>query len=34
MLYHNAAGIVFMTGCLIAYLIAILLSDKIMAIEL
>ena len=33
-LYHNAAGIVFMTGCLIAYLIAILLSDKIMAIEL
>ena len=33
-LYHNAAGIVFMTGCLIAYLTAILLSDKIMAIEL
>lgn len=33
-LYHNAAGVVFMTGCLAAYLIAILLSDKIMAIEL
>ena len=33
-LYHNAAGAVFMTGCLAAYLIAILLSDKIMEIEL
>ena len=33
-LYHNAAGAVFMTICLAAYLLAILLSDRIMAIEL
>ena len=33
-LYHNAVGILFMTGCLAAYLAAVLLSDKIMAIEL
>lgn len=33
-LYHNAAGAIFMTCCLAAYLISILLSDKIMAIEL
>ena len=33
-LYHNAAGAVFMTACLAAYLFSILLSDKIMAIEL
>lgn len=33
-LYHNTAGVLFMTGCLAAYLAAVLLSDKIMAIEL
>jgi len=33
-LYHNPVGILFMTGCLTAYLAAVLLSDKIMAIEL
>lgn len=33
-LYHNPGGVVFMTGCLAAYLAAILLSDRIMAIEL
>lgn len=33
-LYHNIGGIIFMTACLAAYLAAILLSDKIMAIEL
>ena len=33
-LYHNAGGIVFMTICLFGYLAAILLSDRIMAIEL
>lgn len=33
-LYHNAAGVVFMTGCLAAYLAAVMISDRIMAIEL
>lgn len=33
-LYHNPAGILFMTVCLLAYLAAVLLSDRIMAIEL
>ncbi len=33
-LYHNPGGVIFMTGCLAAYLAAILLSDRIMAIEL
>ena len=33
-LYHNAVGVIFMTCCLAAYLAAILLSDRIMAIEL
>ena len=33
-LYHNPAGVLFMTGCLAAYLAAVLLSDRIMAIEL
>ena len=33
-LYHNAAGAAFMTGCLAAYLAAVLLADRIMAIEL
>lgn len=33
-LYHNAAGAAFMTACLAAYLFSILLSDRIMAIEL
>lgn len=33
-LYHNAIGVIFMTGCLAAYLAAIFLSDRIMAIEL
>ena len=33
-LYHNAAGAVFMTGCLAVYFAAVLLSDRIMAIEL
>lgn len=33
-LYHNTGGIVFMTGCLAAYLLAVLLSDRIMEIEL
>lgn len=33
-LYHNAAGVLFMTGCLAAYLAAVLISDRIMAIEL
>lgn len=33
-LYHNPAGVIFMTGCLAAYLGAVLLSDRIMAIGL
>jgi tight adherence protein B len=33
-LYHNVAGAAFMTGCLAAYLAAVLLADRIMAIEL
>lgn len=33
-LYHNPGGILFMTACLAAYLAAVLLSDRIMAIEL
>lgn len=33
-LYHNAGGAVFMTGCLAAYLAAVAISDKIMEIEL
>lgn len=33
-LYHNPGGAAFMTGCLAAFLAAILLSDRIMAIEL
>lgn len=33
-LYHNPVGVVFMSGCLAAYLAAVLLSDRIMAIEL
>lgn len=33
-LYHNAAGVLFMSGCLTAYLVSILLSDRIMAIEM
>lgn len=33
-LYHNAGGVVFMTGCLALYLAAVLISDRIMAIEL
>ena len=33
-LYHNVGGILFMTGCLAAYLAAVLLSDRIMSIEL
>lgn len=33
-LYHNPGGILFMSGCLAAYLAAVLLSDRIMAIEL
>lgn len=33
-LYHNIGGAVFMTACLAAYLAAVLLSDRIMAIEL
>ena len=33
-LYHNAAGAAFMTGCLAAYLAAVLLADRIMALEL
>ena len=28
-LYHNPAGILFMTVCLLAYLAAVLLSDRI-----
>ena len=33
-LYHNPGGILFMSGCLAAYLAAVLISDRIMAIEL
>jgi tight adherence protein B len=33
-LYHNTAGVLFMTGCLAAYLAAVMISDRIMAIEL
>lgn len=33
-LYHNFGGVVFMTACLAAYLTAVLLADRIMAIEL
>lgn len=33
-LYHNLPGVVFMTGCLAAYLAAYVISDRIMAIEL
>ena len=33
-LYHNPVGVIFMSGCLAAYLAAVLLSDRIMAIEL
>lgn len=33
-LYHNVGGAAFMTACLAAYLAAVLLSDRIMAIEL
>lgn len=33
-LYHNVGGVLFMTGCLAAYIASILLSDRIMDIEL
>ncbi len=33
-LYHNPTGVLFMTGCLAAYLAAVVISDRIMAIEL
>ncbi|MBR3188522.1 MAG: type II secretion system F family protein [Lachnospiraceae bacterium] len=33
-LYHNVPGVLFMTGCLAAYLAAYMISDRIMAIEL
>lgn len=33
-LYHNAAGVLFMSGCLAAYLAAVVISDRIMEIEL
>lgn len=33
-LYHNLMGVLFMTGCLAAYLVAVVISDRIMAIEL
>lgn len=33
-LYHNLPGVIFMTGCLAAYLAAYVISDRIMAIEL
>ena len=33
-LYHNLPGVIFMTGCLAAYLAAYTISDRIMAIEL
>lgn len=33
-LYHNAGGVLFMTGCLLVYLLSVLLSDRIMDIEL
>ena len=33
-LYHNAGGVVFMTGCLALYLAAVMISDKIMEIEM
>jgi tight adherence protein B len=33
-LYHNAAGILFMTVCLAVYLAAFLLSEKILQIRM
>ena len=32
-LYHNAAGVLIMTACLLAYLGAFVLSEKIAAIK-
>ena len=33
-LYHNAMGVLIMTGCLILYVVACFIADKILKIEI